>query len=122
MNVAEIFSHVRNLPLRDMRQLRDWIDGVVQFLERPQRAEQIDRAVRAAGPYYIRWRDASVEAAIAKRLNDQEAAVKHLAVAQQAREDLNMWLNAEVPQLSKLEMASVLARIQQEAEETEQEG
>ncbi|MGW4114786.1 hypothetical protein ACWEFJ_28255 [Actinosynnema sp. NPDC004786] len=113
---------MRQLPLHELRQLRDWIDGVVQYLEPPERAEQISAAVAKARPFYVRWRDATTDAAIAKRLGDRAAAAVHLAEAQRARLDLDTWLAQAVPQMSKSEMAAALARIQREAEEQEQEG
>lgn len=122
---AEAFELVQHLPLPELRRLRDRLDAVVQFLERPVREEAIHRAVarmHAIGAHRARA-DMAASQAVEDRKRaaatgtdadrkDAERAADYAAmIASHAHAAYREQLEAMTHELSKMELAEVMSRL-----------
>lgn len=134
LRADDVFALAQNLPLPELRRLRERIDAVVQFLERPRRAEAIRRAIAELQPIQAQ-QDAARAALIEARARLHAELDKHRRVAGQhrapsaavtrAEEEVKAadevlvdthgaylaWLDMASRELSKAEFAEVVARL-----------
>ncbi|NUT50194.1 MAG: helix-turn-helix domain-containing protein [Saccharothrix sp.] len=110
--VEQLFAAARRLPAEELRRLGHLISGAVAMLGGPERDRLLEQAAIKAGPFYERWRVANYDLEVARRTGDADVEDRAAAEIVAAKSDLNAWLVATVPDLTKEELGRVLIRLQ----------